>query len=248
MAVLMTPSTLDNLAIVLVETRNPLNIGAVARAMSNFGCFDLRLVKPYDLAFTEAVSAVGAAELLRSARVFDSVADAVQGCSLVVAATGSAHRMPLHPLHRLERAGRLLRRHMGESRAAILFGSEKHGLGNNHMAHCHWLFRIPTRPEHESMNLAQSVAVTLYELARSPVAARRRPEARPPALAEDVERLTTLLEQILEDSGYTQDLTFASTSEKIHRLVRRLNIPAKDAAVLTGMLRQIQWKIGNRGE
>jgi TrmH family RNA methyltransferase len=237
---------LDNLAIVLVETRNPLNIGAVARAMSNFGCFDLRLVQPYDVAFKEAVSAVGAQKLLGSARVFSSVAEAVEGCSLVVAATGSAHRMPLHPFYRLERAGRLLRRHLPQSKAAVLFGSEKHGLGNNHMAHCHWLFRIPTRPEHESMNLAQSVAVTLYELARSPLAARRTPEARLPAAAEDVERLTELLERILEDAGYTQELTSSSTSEKIHRLVRRLNIPAKDAAVLTGMLRQIQWKLGQR--
>ncbi len=239
----MNPPQLDKLAVVLVETRNPLNIGAAARAMSNFGCLDLRLVSPYDVAFQEAVSAVGAQELLRNARVCGSVAEAVADCTLVVGATGSAHRVPLHPYHRLEKAGRLLRRHMAASKAAILFGSEKHGLGNDHMAHCHWLLRIPTRPVHESMNLAQAVAVCLYELTRQPLAARRLPEARRPAAAEEVERFTVLLEKILEDSEYTQEITSSSTSEKIHRLVRRLNIPAKDVAVLTGMLRQIRWKL-----
>jgi tRNA/rRNA methyltransferase len=244
----MAPSLFANLAIVLVETRNPLNIGAVARAMSNFGCFDLRLVNPYDVAFQEAVSAVGARQLLRQARVFGSVAEAVADCTLVAAATGSAHRMPLHPYHRLEKAGRLLRRHLPGSRAAILFGSEKHGLGNDHMAHCHWLLRIPTRTEHESMNLAQAVAVCLYELARHPSAARRLPQPRPPAPSGEIQRFTELLEQILRQAEYSKDLTSASTSGKIHRLVRRLNIPAKDAAVLTGMLRQILWKLNSRGQ
>ncbi|MBE0659268.1 MAG: TrmJ/YjtD family RNA methyltransferase [Bryobacteraceae bacterium] len=239
----MPPSPLDNLAVVLVETRNPLNIGAVARAMSNFGCFSLRLVDPYDVAFQEAVSAVGAKELLRNATIHPTVAEAVAGCTLVVGATGSAHRMPLHPYHRLEKAGRLLRRHMSSSKAAILFGSEKHGLGNNHMAHCHWLLRIPTRAEHESMNLAQAVAVCLWELVRQPLSARPLPETRALADAADIERLTLLLEEILAGAEYTKELTSASTSEKIHRLVRRLNIPAKDVTVLTGMLRQIQWKL-----
>lgn len=244
----MPESPLDNLVIVLVETRNPLNIGAVARAMSNFGCFDLRLVDPYDVAFQEAVSAVGAKDLLREARVCPSVSDAVADCTLVVGATGSAHRMPLHPYHRLERAGRLVRRHMASSKTAILFGSEKHGLANHHMAHCHWLLRIPTRAEHESMNLAQAVAVCLWELARLPQSARRLPEARLQAEAGDVERLTLLLEEILEQAEYTKPLTAASTSEKLHRLVRRLNIPAKDITVLTGMLRQIQWKLNSGGQ
>ncbi|HNY41565.1 MAG TPA: TrmH family RNA methyltransferase [Bryobacteraceae bacterium] len=244
----MDSSPFDNLAVVLVETRNPLNIGAVARAMSNFGCFDLRLVNPYDVSFHEAVSAVGAQQLLKDARVYGSVAGAVADCALVVAATGSAHRMPLHPYHRLEKAGRLLRRHLVGARAAILFGSEKHGLGNNHMANCHWLLRIPTRAEHESMNLAQAVAVCLYELARQPHAARSLPALRPLAGAGEVERFTLLLEEILRQAEYTKDLTSASSSEKIHRLVRRLNIPAKDATVLTGMLRQILWKLNSSGQ
>src|ERR1035441_9055492 len=75
------------LSVVLVSIRNPLNIGAAARAMANFGLEDLRVVNPYEVAFREAVSAVGGAHVLKSARVFETVAEAVADCSLVVGTT-----------------------------------------------------------------------------------------------------------------------------------------------------------------
>ncbi|MFZ5925968.1 MAG: RNA methyltransferase [Acidobacteriota bacterium] len=239
----MPPDPRQRLAVVLIDTRNPLNIGAAARAMSNFGFFDLRLVRPYHVAFEEAVSAVGAADLLRSARLFDSVADAVADCSLVVGATGLGHRVFEHPLHRLERAGRLLRRHLQSARAAILFGSEKFGLSNHDISHCHWLLHIPTRPEHDSMNLGQAVAVTLYELSRSPAAARHLPEAAERATGAELERLSLLLEQVLQYSGYSGFERETSAPDKTRRLVRRLSLTSRDAAIWTGMLRQILWKL-----
>jgi len=235
----------QRLKVVLIDTRNPLNIGAVARAMSNFGFFDLRLVNPYDVAFREAVSAVGAADLLQSAKVFDSVGEAVADCSLVVGATGLGHRQMQHALHRLEKGGRLLRRHLAASSAALLFGSEKFGLSNTDVSHCHWLVHIPTRREHDSMNLAQAVAVCLYELTRQPNVARRLPEAAEGASGEEVERFTHVLEEVLQECGYTDYSLAKNGSDKTHRLVRRLDLRAKDAPVWTGMLRQVLWKLRN---
>ncbi len=241
----MDPESKQRLAVVLVDTRNPLNIGAAARAMSNFGFFDLRLVRPYAVALEEAVSAVGAGDLLRRARVCATVAEAVGDCSLVAGATGLGHRVFEHPLHRLERAGRLLRRHLQTARAAILFGSEKFGLSNEDMAHCHWLLHIPTRPEHDSMNLGQAVAVTLYELQRSPGVARRLPEAAELATGEELERLTQLVEQALALSGYADYEREKRASEKTHRLIRRLALRSRDAAIWSGIFRQILWKLGH---
>ncbi len=235
----------QRLKVVLIDTRNPLNIGAAARAMSNFGYFDLRLVNPYDVAFREAVSAVGAAQVVKDAKVFETVAEAVADCSLVVGATGLGHRQMQHPLHRLEKGGRLLRRHMASANAALLFGSEKFGLSNNDVSYCHWLLHIPTRRDHDSMNLAQAVAVCLYELTRHPSAARRLPHAAEQADAEEVERFTGLLEEVLQLSGYTDYATARNGSDKTHRLVRRLDMRANDAPVWTGMLRQILWKLKN---
>lgn len=243
----MDPDARQRLAIVLIESRNPLNIGAAARAMSNFGFFDLRLVRPYSVAFEEAVSAVGASAVLRSARVFDHLAEAVADCSLVVGATGLGHRVFEHPLHRLERAGRLLRRHLQAARAAVLFGSEKFGLSNADISHCHWLLHIPTRAEHDSMNLGQAVAVTLYELSRSPAAARRLPEAASRATEAELERVGQLLEQTLAQAGYCDFEREKSARDKLRRLLRRLSVSSRDAAILAGMLRQILWKLGGGG-
>src|SRR5205085_7365140 len=94
------------LRVVLVSPRNPLNIGAAARAMSNFGFRHLRLVNPYDVAYREARSAVNAGEILRDTQEFPTLAEAIADCSLVVGTTSLGHRELQHPLRRLEYGGR----------------------------------------------------------------------------------------------------------------------------------------------
>jgi TrmH family RNA methyltransferase len=231
------------LAIVLIAPRNPLNIGAAARAMSNFGFTDLRLVNPYDVAFREAKSAVKAGYILENAREYKTVAEAVADCSLVVGTTALGPRALEHPLRRLEFAARAIRKHLTSAQAALMFGSEKYGLGNDDMAHCHWLTRIPTREEHGSMNLGQAVSICLYELSRSAVAAKQAPGERVAAKAEELERLTALLLEVLGEAGYVHARIAGSTELKTRRLLRRMNLTAHDAEVWLGMLRQIRWKL-----
>ena len=235
------------LRVVLVAPRNPLNIGAVARAMSNFGFTDLRLVNPYEVAFREARSAIRSQHILDQARVFRTVAEAVADCTLVAGTTAAARRDLHLPLYRLETAGALIREHLAGSAVALLFGSEKFGLSNDDMSHCHWLLRIPAREEHGSMNLGQAVAICLYELRRNEAAERNRFAAPSHATADEYERITALLLALLARSGYTQERTSHSTELKIRRLVRRLGLPASDAETWLGILRQILWKVGQSG-
>ncbi len=231
------------LRVVLVAPRNPLNIGAAARAMSNFGFSELRVVNPYQVAFREAKSAVKAHGVLQNAREFSSVAEAVADCTLVVGTTSKGHRALEHPLRRLETGARLLKKKLAHAPVALLFGSEKFGLSNDDMSHCHSLLRIPAREEHGSMNLGQAVAVCLYELIRNPAAARAKPEPRKSASAGDLERMTQILAEVLETSGYVHAGVEGSTSLKIRRLIRRMDLSAHDAEVWLGMLRQILWKL-----
>jgi TrmH family RNA methyltransferase len=229
------------LRIVLVAPRNPLNIGAAARAMSNFGCMELRLVNPYEVAFREARSAVKAHKVLEKAKEYPTLGEAVADCGLVVGTTSIGHRALEHPLKRLELGG--IARKLASAPVALLFGSEKFGLSNADMSHCHWLMRIPTREEHGSMNLGQAVAVCLYEIVRSPDAAKALPETRREARAGDVERITAMLEEILEQSGYVHERVEGSTELKLRRLIRRMKLNAHDAEVWLGILRQIRWKL-----
>ena len=248
----LSPAEHDHLVVVLVGARNPLNIGAAARAISNFGFSRLRVVQPYQVAFREARSAVGAAEVMRNAEEFKTLAAAVADCELVVGTTGARRRDLELPLHRLEQAARSMRPQLADGRVALVFGSEKTGLSNEELTYCHWLLRIPTRDEHPSMNLGQSVAICLYELIRQTRVTGKVPHVRVPladvdtrsAPAAEIDRLTTVLLNVLRTSGYVKGRTATSTEQKVRRLVRRLNLSAEDAVLLTGMLRQIAWKIG----
>lgn len=247
--ILSGKNAFDGLRVVLVNTRNPLNIGAAARAMSNFGFLHLRVVNPFELAFREARSGVGAAPVLAEAEEFKSLTEAVADCSLVVGTSALGRRDPQLFVRNLQQGGRLIRKHLGRGHVALLFGSEKRGLSNDDLSHCHWLLRVPTREEHRSMNLGQAVAVCLYELARDGESIAAREEAAL-ATAGDLERLTSLLLAALRASGYlkpegdsARKLPSAATEEKVRRLIRRMNLSAPDAELLLGMVRQILWKI-----
>ena len=240
---LIDSAELDRLRVVLVSSRNPLNIGAAARAMSNFGFHRLRVVHPYAPAFREARSAVGAAEVLKQAEEYETVAEAVADCSLAVGTTAVRNRILQQPLRLLDAGSRIIRKRLASSSVALLFGSERVGLSNDDLSHCQWLLRIPTCEDHISMNLGQAVAVCLYVLAAGGKAmpAARKEEARASGL--EVERVTELLNAALRESGYPGPA--GSNELKVRRLVRRMNLSAVDAEVWQGILRQTLWKIGS---
>ena len=242
---LLSPAESERLRVVLVASRNPLNIGAAARSMSNFGFRHLRVVSPYDIAFREARSAVGAASLLKNAEQYESVADAVADCAVVVGTTALRHRELQHPMRVLHEGAQVIRRKLASGRVALLFGSEKVGLSNKDLSHCDWLLHIPTHKHNISMILGQAVAVCLYELSRS--GARSTPdEKQPSATAGDVERITTMLLTALDASGYVKPRAENVIEEKVRRLVRRMDLSAEDAKLWLGMVRQISWKLRQR--
>src|ERR1700757_5471786 len=251
---------MKNLCVVLVGTRNPLNVGAVARAMSNFGAMELRAVRPYEKAWREAKSAVGAGELLARAKEFADLAVAVADCSLVVGTTAVGNREMKHPLRGLEEGARLIGKRMASGRVAVLFGSEKWGLSNEDLSYCHWLMRIPTRVEHRSMNLGQAAAVVMYEIGSEGGTGHEgsRGKARLNAIGtaknrefaemETVERIGKALLEALRKSGYIAARGEVTAEEKLRRMLRRFSMQAADAEVLLGMVRKILWKLEREEE
>jgi TrmH family RNA methyltransferase len=266
--------------IVLVRPRNPLNIGAAARAMANFGFTDLTVVRPYEPVWRETRSAVGAEEIVRAARAVANFEEAIADRTLVVGTTSGSRRnldRELIPLDRLgewlkgfgRRAESTTRERAGKGRAlraALLFGSEKTGLSNDCLSHCHALLRIPTTPEVPSMNLGQAVAVCCYELAasvrrvglRPPVLVRGgsasgRPEAAPTARVHlsDRANLQSLLhvfaraERVLDAVGFLKPKSREATLLKLRRLLLSLELTNNDVKILGGVLAQIEWKLQN---
>ena len=243
---------MSHLRVVLVASRNSLNIGAAARAMSNFGVLNLQLVRPYDPAFREARSAVGAAELMAAAVVCETVAEAVAGCSVVIGTSGKPGRSSRHNFFSLDKAASIIQAATREGEVALLFGSEKFGLSNDDLSYCDWLLHIPTREEHLSMNLGQAVAVCLYEISRTAPFATTTPlsnadgETTILAAAEDRERVTQTLLEALASSGYLEKHQSATMQAEVREIIRRLQLTRRDAQTLLGMLRQMIWKMNAR--
>jgi TrmH family RNA methyltransferase len=235
--------------VVLVSPRNPLNIGAAARAMANFGFARLTVVAPFAAHWREARSAIGAPDLLKKAQEVATLAEAVANCTLVIG-TGTLTRrkaeqravlLPnLPPVMREEvaRKGR---------RAAIVFGPEKRGLTREDLSQCHLLVEIPTDARQPSMNLGQAVAVCLYELSRIPVAgnaAKPRAQEMPDkADAATLDRLAGLVEQCAKAAGYSPAIMEAANRHDLRLMLRRLQFNAGDARRALGVFRRILWRL-----
>ena len=261
----MLPDQQARVVVVLVRARNPSNIGASARAIHDLGFSHLRIVNEFPVPFQAALAteraAVDASSVLESAREFPAVSDAVADCTLVFGTTAVGERVLEHPLQLLADAAQTIGTQLAadpNARVAILFGSEKTGLSNDELSHCHALLTIPMNPRapatdkarHLSMNLGQAVAVTLYALAATsenkPVPHSSQPHrdewdpVQTHAPSGEIERLTTLLRALLETSGYTRRHPANAREPIIRRLVRRMALNPADAQVWTGILRQFQ--------
>jgi len=230
--------TVKDLRIVLVDVRNPLNIGAAARAMANFGCHDLALVNPYLTAWEEVKSARAGLQVLERAQVFPTLAEALVGCQTVIGTTAGSHRAPSLPLESWSDAAHAL----PPGGTALLFGSEKFGLSVSDLAHCHRLVRIPTDADAPSMNLGQAVAICCYELQRSSTTPGLTSGSAPGPAAADAAQLVRLAEAwrpMLEELGVLQPQHRASQTRRLLQMLLRWRPTPGDTDFLLGILRQI---------
>jgi len=240
-------ATRSDVRVVLVRPRNPLNIGAAARAMANFGLHELMVVAPYPPVWQETRSAVGAEDIVHSAKAVQNLADAIADRTWVVGTTSGSRRnmdrelIPLdHPKEWLPEADR-------RARVALLFGSEKTGLSNEEMSFCHSLVKIPTHQRCPSMNLGQAVAVCCYEMARAGTISRQPVTAKihssDPANFQSIDHVFERAAKVLDHVGYLKPKSRAATLIKLRRLLLDLGLTNNDVKILGGILAQIEWKL-----
>lgn len=239
--------TLPAIRVVLVHARNPLNMGAAARAMANFGLKDLVLVAPYDTAWQTARSARAGAGVLAAARAVATLPEAIADCGFVIGTTAGTDRVPEIPLEPWAEVAASLPTLPPEQPIALLFGSEKTGLSVDDISHCNRLARLPTLPGAPSMNLGQAVAVCAYELAR---AARPVPPgpALHPVTVEQRERLVATWLPLLERLGVTGPLDRERQTRILREMLVRWRLTPKDAHRLMGLARQVRHALGHRLE
>jgi tRNA/rRNA methyltransferase len=241
-----------NWRVVLVRPRNPLNIGAAGRAMANFGLLEMAVVAPFEPTWEEARSAAaGGDKVIVAARAVPSLIDALRDVTLVIGTTTGSRRNLGRELLSLPELADWLRRRKARGTIALAFGSEKTGLSNDDMSHCHALLRIPTGPDCPSMNLGQAVAVCAYELARSGVVRVAPPRVvahhSEPANLQTLDHLYDRAVKLLDASGYFQPKSRAAMLIKLRRCLLDLELTCNDARILGGILSQVEWKLGQTG-
>lgn len=189
--------------VILIAPQMGENIGAVARAMMNFGMRELRIVNPRDgwpNAAAEAMAAHGA-PIIHAAKIFSSTRDALDGLHYVYAATARDRRMKKPQITSREMAGEMAQKTAGGQKMGLMFGPERAGLENDDIALCHAIVTIPTDPNHSSLNIAQSAVVLAYEwfCASGQVMPT---ESAIPATADQVHGFLDALEQSLDKTNY----------------------------------------------
>jgi tRNA/rRNA methyltransferase len=244
---LLTEDQRERLDVVLVSPRNPLNIGAVARAMANFGFARLTVVAPYAPHWREARSAVGAPELLAHARETATLADAVAQCTLVAGTGTLTYRKPEQGVVQLPELAPMIAAELTRGgRVALVFGPEKHGLTREDLSYCHMLVEIPTDPRQPSMNLGQAVAVCLYELAVRACPADVNPQKtalKGATPSGTLDLLAGVVEQTMQAAGYSPHTMQAANRHDLRLMLRRLALSQPDARRILGLFRRVLWRL-----
>jgi TrmH family RNA methyltransferase len=255
---LLSESQRERIDVVLVSPRNPLNVGAVARAMANFGFTHLSVVDPYEPHWREARSAVGAPDLLTNARETSSLADAVRDSTLVLGTGTLTHRRPEQSIIRLDEIAPLVSRELNRGgRIAVVFGPEKHGLTREDLSYCQVLIEIPTDSRQPSMNLGQAVAVCLYELGihSGPAPSETRPaesflnnqtdadlslnSAESASTSGNLDLLAGLIEEVMIAAKYSPNSMQEANRHDLRLILRRLHLNAQDSRRALGLFRRI---------
>ncbi len=234
------------IAIVLVETSSPGNLGSVARVMKNMGLERLVLVDcRADLTEEARQRARGAGDVLETAVRTTGLGAALKPFHLSVATGSRPARWFERSLRPREMAAELQGLDPGH-KVAVVFGPERTGLTNEHLQHCHWQVKIPTDPGFPSLNLAHAVAIVAYELSQglseSPPRAGRR-------LAElgQIEAFSQDLEGCLKEIQFLKKQNPREIMMTLRQMLARASLDDRDIRILRGMLRQWKWYARTKG-
>ncbi|MCK5292439.1 MAG: RNA methyltransferase [Thermoplasmata archaeon] len=185
----------------MAEPKNEGNVGAVARAMMNFGVEDLILVNPCEIGVVAEKRAMRAIEILKSARTYETLEEALKEVDFVVGTSGvdtaSDRRFIRIALGPDEASAKLAEM---DGKVGLLFGREDFGLLNPELMKCDMLIRIPSSEDYPILNLSHAVSVVLYELFK-PTAEKRE---RRKASGHEKEKLQEHFVKLLDAINYPE--------------------------------------------
>ncbi len=240
------PPAWPELAIVLVEPKLDMNVGAVARALKNFNLGRLVLVSPGCDHLSEKARALscGADDLLERAEVYSDLETALAGFKLVVGTTARIGKY-CDPVYTPAGAAARIAELGPTGPAAIMFGREDYGLSRNQRRHSHILSSIPVNPEFSSLNLAQSVLLYGYELSRCRAAPVTAAVVADRADQAELQGMFDHLRQTLTRHGFLNPSNPDHLLEYLRRLFGRAGMSSREVRIIRGIMSLID-RLGGR--
>ena len=235
-------SPLDNIKVVLVGTLYTGNVGSACRAMANMGIHKLVLAAPnLQNSWDEGEKmAVHATDVLNSRIETETFEEAVSDCVAVVGTTARGGLYRQHVRAPRDSAPDILAA-ASQGPVAIVFGREDKGLLNEEIAQCTHLVRIPVDEGYTSINLAQAVLITCYELFTAGGSYQPPHEKAPPAPQAQKMQLMKNWREMLLDIGFMGPDQADHMMQGIHRIFSRGVFTKDDAAIMLGVARQALW-------
>lgn len=233
------------ISIVLVEPENPDNIGAVARALWNMGCEDLRLVRPPASWKKKGKKmAMGGFQVLQKARVFQTVEKAIGDSHLVI---GTSRRQGIKRGKFLSFGNAIKRARTvsKKKRVSFLFGKESKGLDNASLEQCDWVTTIPANPAYPSLNLAQAVMVTAFSLFASKASMKETQSEITLVPKEQVYEILEKIRHAIQILGYREEGydVIDRIVATFHGLFKRNGLMPHEAQMFRGLTRRISERI-----
>lgn len=237
---------LSQIRIVLVNTTDPGNIGAVARAMKTMGLKQLYLVEPKSFPHVNAsVRASNAIDVLAEATVVDHLSSAIQDCQLVFGTSTRTRELHWVSLTARAAAEKIIK---SNQKIAVVFGRERCGLSNKELQQCHFQINIPANPDYSSLNLAAAVQIVCYELRIAFLQQENKSEEKAVLLADvkQQEYFYQHLHDILNKIEFLKPIRSQQIMDRLRRLFSRSELDVNEVKILRGILSTIEKKLASK--
>ena len=223
--------------IILVEPQHPGNVGAVARAMANFGVKDLALVNGCEINDDGYARSKSGKPILENLKRFDTMEKALADCDIAIGTSGikpEGDKRWFRAPKDVKEIGSLIKE---RENPALVFGRENYGLYREELALCETTITIPTNPDYPILNLSHSVGIVLYEIKRKEKV--KSPKKRKAVSQEEFERLVDRIMHMLESSSYPERRLDRSKTT-LRRLISRGNPDEGEYENLMGIFKAIR--------
>ncbi len=229
------------ITIILAEPENDGNIGAIARAMKNFGMKNLVLINPKcDHLSEDAIKrSKHAKDVLRKAKVckFEALDDfdVLVGTTAIIGSDYNITRLPITPKELAQNIN-------PKADVGILIGREGDGLNEKELNRCDFIVSIPSSKEYPTLNISHACAIIFYELFQKSDSGKNNEKINP-ATKKDKDAAQKIIDEILDRLDFTTQHKKETQKKVWKRVLAKSFLAKREYMVIMGFFKKVLEKM-----